>query len=95
MTEVLQANIFFIVASVGTVIFILLVSVALYQVVRILRSVRQIVDRVEEGSETLAEDVSQLRNYVVSGSLFSQIIGLFMGTKGSRSRSRRQKADKE
>lgn len=93
MSEVLQANIFFIIASIGTVVFIILVSIALYQVIRILRSVRQIVDRVEEGSETLADDVSQLRSYVVSGSMFSQIIGLFMGNQAKRGRSR--KADNE
>lgn len=92
MSEVLHANIFFIIASIGTVVFILLVSVALYQVVKILRSVRSIVERVESGSETIAEDVSQLRSYVVSGSLFSQLIGLFMG-KAKRARSKQ--ADNE
>ncbi len=92
MSEVLHANIFFIIASVGTVVFILMVSIALYQVVKILRSVRSIVERVEEGSESIAEDVSSLRSYVISGSLFSQLIGLFMG-KATRARSK--KADNE
>lgn len=92
MSEVLHANIFFIIASVGTVVFILLVSVALYQVVKILRCVRSIVERVEVGSETILDDVSQLRSYVVSGSLFSQLIGLFMG-KATRARSK--KADND
>jgi len=92
MSEVLHANVFFIIASVGTVVFIIMVSVALYQVVKILRSVRSIVERVEVGSETILEDVSQLRSYVISGSLFSQLIGLFMG-KATRARSK--KADNE
>ncbi len=78
MTEILHANIFFIIASIGVILFTTLVCIAIYQIVKILRSVRTIVERVEEGSETLAEDVSQLRNYVVSGSLFSQIINFFM-----------------
>lgn len=95
MSEILHANIFFIIASIGTVIFIILVSVALYQVVKILRSVRNIVERVDEGSETIAEDVAQLRSYVVSGSLFSQIVGFFMGNKAGRSRSRARKTDEE
>lgn len=89
MTEVLHANIFFFIASVGVIIFVILVSIALYQVVKILKAVRRIVDRVEEGSETIAEDVSQLRSYVVSGSLFSQIIGFFMGTQASRRKKKR------
>ena len=95
MTEVLHANIFFFIASVGVILFTLLVCVALYHVVKILRSIRRIVERVEEGSETIAEDVAQLRSYVVSGSLFSQIISFFMGTKATRSRSRSRKADNE
>ncbi len=92
MTEVLHANIFFFIASIGVIVFMTLVALAMYQVLKILKSVRTIVQRVEEGSETIAEDVAQLRTYVTSGSLFSQIIGFFMG-KATRTRSR--KADKE
>ena len=89
MSEVLHANIFFVIASIGTVVFIFLVSVALYQIIKILRSVRSIVERVDEGSETIAEDVAQLRSYVVSGSLFSQIVQFVMGSKVTRSRATR------
>ncbi len=95
MTEVLHANIFFFIASVGVILFTLLVCVALYHIVKILRSIRRIVARVEEGSETLAEDVAQLRTYVVGGSFISQIIGLFMGTKATRSRSRGKKSSND
>lgn len=95
MSEILHANIFFFIASAGVVIFILLVGIALYHVIKILRAVRRIVERVESGSETIADDVSQLRNYVVSGSLFSQIIGFFMGNQKTRSRSKRRKSDDE
>lgn len=93
MSEVLHANIFFVIASVGVIVFTILVSLALYQVVKILRSVRKILERIDEGSENLADDVAQLRSYVVSGSLFSQIVGFFMGTRAARSRKR--KADNE
>jgi len=92
MSEVLHANIFFFIASLGVIVFTVLVSIALYHIVKILRSVRNIVERVDAGSENIAEDVAQLRSYVVSGSLFSQIIGFFMGKTG---RSRSRKADKE
>lgn len=95
MTEVLHANIFFLIASIGVVMFTILVCIALYHVVRILRSIRTIIQRVEDGSETLAEDVSQLRSYVVSGSLFSQIIGFFMGNKASASKRGRKKASND
>ena len=88
MTEVLHANIFFIIASIGVIVFTTLVAIAIYQIVRILKSIRNIVERVEEGSETIAEDVSQLRSYVIGGSFLSQIISVFMGTKSRRSRKR-------
>ena len=95
MTEVLQANIFFFIASVGVILFTLLVCVALYQVVKILRSIRRIVERVEEGSETIAEDVSQLRSFVLEGSLFSQVISFFMGAKSASPKRKRKKTNKE
>lgn len=92
MTEVLQANIFFFIASAGVVLFTILVCIALYHVVKILRAIRRLVERIEKGSETISEDVSQLRAYVVEGSLISQVIGFFMGTKvtGARKRGRKK-----
>jgi hypothetical protein len=90
MSEVLQANIFFIITSIAVVVFTLLVCVALYHVIKILRSIRKIIDRVDQGSELIAEDVAQLRAYVVEGSLVSQIMSFFLGSK---SRTRRRVKD--
>ena len=81
MTEVLQANIFFFITSIAVVVFTVLVCVAVYYVIRILRTVGKIVERVDLGSETIAEDISQLRSYIAEGSLMSQIVGLFIKTK--------------
>ena len=88
MAEVLQANIFFFITSVAVIVFTALLCVALYYVIKILRAVRNIVDRVDTGSETIAEDISQLRSYLAEGSLISQVIGLFVKTKR---KSRRKK----
>lgn len=90
MTEVLQANIFFLITSVAVVIFTVLICVAVYYVIRILRTVGKIVERVDSGSETIAEDISQLRSYITEGSLISQIVGLFIKTK---KKSRRKDAE--
>lgn len=95
MTEILHANIFFFIASIGVIVFTMLTALALYQFLKILVAIRKIVERIEEGSETLVEDVAQLRSYVVGGGLFSQIIGLFMKTKATRSQAKSRKADKE
>ena len=85
MAEVLQANIFFAITSASVIIFTLLLCVALYYVIKILRSVRSIVDRIDAGSENIAEDISNLRAYIAEGSLISQIVGLFLRSKGRRS----------
>jgi len=79
MSEILQANIFFIITSIAVLVFTLFVCIILYQVIKILKAIRKIVNRVEEGSELIAEDVSQLRAYVVEGSLVSQIMSFFLG----------------
>ena len=90
MDEVLHANIFFFITSVAVTMFTLLVCVALYYVIKILASIRRIVDRIDEGSEMIAEDVEQLRSYVLEGSLLSQLISFFVGRKAApRRRSRK------
>ncbi len=86
MTEVLQANLFFFITAVSVVVFTVFLCVAMYFVIKILRSVNNITERIDEGSETIAEDIKQLRNYVAQGSLISQIIGLFVKSKRSRKR---------
>jgi hypothetical protein len=91
MSEILNANIFFIITSIAVILFTLLVCVVLYHVIKILQSIRKIVDRVEEGSENIVEDVSRLRTYVLEGSLLSQIISFFVGTKKTRARKSQSK----
>jgi len=77
MNEILHANIFFFIASIGVVLFSVLVCVALYYIIRILRAVERIVARVERGSDVIAEDVAHLRTYLAERSLISRIIGMF------------------
>lgn len=89
MTEVLQANIFFFIASVATVLFTILLCLVLYQVLKVVKSVRRMVERVEAGSEMLAEDVEHFRDFVMQGSLVSQIIKFFMGNGRAKRRSRK------
>lgn len=86
MDEVLHANIFFFITSVAVILFTLLLCVALYHGIKILQSVRRIVERIDAGSEMIVEDVEQLRSYVLDGSLLSQLFGMFTG-RGRRSRS--------
>jgi hypothetical protein len=91
MTEILHANIFFFIASIATVAFTVLVCIALYQVVRILTSVRALIERIEAGSDMIAEDVAAVRNFVVKGGLISHLLSFFMNNRAKSSRSRSKK----
>lgn len=86
MTEVLHANIFFIIASVGVVLFIFLVCIVLFHVIKIVRAVRRIVERIEVGSESVAEDLRELRASLSPARLISFIAGL----AGMRTRRKRR-----
>lgn len=88
MTEVLQANIFFLITTIAVVVFTVFLCLAMYYLVSILRSVRNVAKRLEEGSDTIVGDMKQLRTYIVSGSLISQVIGLF--TKSKRTKRRKE-----
>jgi len=87
MTEVLHANIFFIITSVAVVLFTLLVCVLLYHLIKIVKAVRRIVDRVEAGSEVLAEDIEHIRASFNVASLVKFIMSLVPGGKSKRSRN--------
>lgn len=94
MNEVLHANIFFFIASIATVIFCVLTCIILYQVIKIMKAIRSIVERIEAGSERIAEDVAHVRSLVSNGGMMSRIISFVMGaTGGSRRRRRSQDED--
>ncbi len=84
MDEVLHANIFFIITSIAVIVFSLLLCFALYYVIKILQSIRRIVDRIDAGSEMIVEDVEQLRSYVLGGGLVSQLVSFFMGRRKAK-----------
>lgn len=92
MTEVLQANVFFFITAMAVVVFTILLCVAMYFVIRILRTISNIADRVDESSEAIASDAKQLRDYVIGGGLVSQIVSLFIK---NRRRGRRRKHEVE
>lgn len=91
MNEILHANIFFFIASLATIAFTILVCIILYQVVRILASVRALLERIEAGSEMIAEDVVAVRNFVVKGGLVSHLLGLIASGHAKVTRPRSSK----
>ena len=91
MNEVLHANIFFVIASVGIVVLTILVCVLLFQVIKIVRSVRRIVERVEAGSEVLADDIENLRENLNPAKLVTFVMSLIPGLGATPTRRRSKK----
>jgi hypothetical protein len=86
MTEILHANIFFFIASIATILFSILLCVAMYLVIKILVSIRAILDRIEAGSDMIAEDIQAARDFVAGGGLISHLIGFVTRAGGGRKR---------
>lgn len=91
MTEVLQANIFFLITSIAVVVFIILIAIALYHVIKIIKSLRRIVERIEMGSEKIAEDVDGVREFVRHTNPIAQILRFAMSFTQPMRRSHRSK----
>ncbi len=93
MNEVLHANIFFIIASVATVAFFVLVCFIIYQVVKILKLVRSVMERVESTSEILAGDISHIREMMANGGWFARLMNFILGAASAK-KSRKKSNDK-
>lgn len=87
MNEVLHANIFFFIASIATLVFCIFVCFILFQVYKITQSLRKIVERIEAGSQDIAEDVAFVRSFMRGG--VSRIFGFFGGAPRSSSKKRK------
>jgi len=88
MDEVLHANIFFFIASIATVIFCILIGIILYQVIKITKIIRSILEKIEAGSELIAQDVAHVRSLVSNGGMMSRIVTFIIGITGARRRSK-------
>jgi hypothetical protein len=92
MSEVLQANIFFFIASAATIVFAILTCIVLYYIIKILSAIRSIVERLEAGSDVIADDVSAMREFVKSGGLVAYLINR-VSPKKRAARSRKKSED--
>ncbi len=94
MNEILHANIFFIIASIATTCFCILVCIALYHFIKIVKSVRAIVERIEAGSAALADDIEGLRATFLDGGIFTRILNMFFGGQSGESTRRRPRSNR-
>ncbi len=94
MNEMLHANIFFFITSVMTVLLGILGCIVLYQVIKILASIRAILSRIEAGSDMIAADIEAARDFVAAGGLVSHLISFAARVSGGR-KPRSSKSKKE
>ncbi len=76
MGEVLLTNIFFFITAASVIVLTVFVSIAFFHVIKIIRSIRNIVERIDQGSEVLAEDLHAARAVASSTSTaLSHLLG--------------------
>jgi hypothetical protein len=93
MSEVLQANIFFLIASIATLVFCLMVMVILFQVYKITRLVRSLLERIDIASETVAQEVAHVRQLVTQGGLVGKLVSMVFGSKHATSRTKKKEKE--
>jgi hypothetical protein len=91
MNEVLHANIFFVIASVATVVFSVILCFVLFQVFKIVKALRAIIERVESASEVVAQDITDLRASLKTGGVVSRIVSFILGAAGDSARRKRSR----
>ena len=83
MQEFIKADIFFFITAIAVVLVTIGIGIALYYVIRILRNIRDVTERVDEGSKILAEDLSDLRGTIKrEGFVWGHIFGFLKKQSG-------------
>lgn len=95
MTEVLQTNIFFLVTGIAVIVISTLICIALFHVVKITRSVRRIVDKVEAGADVLREDMQDLRSHLSGGGVLRKLGYILFGSRKDEMKARTRTADRK
>lgn len=93
MSEVLQANIFFVITSIAVVIFTILVCVALYQVIKILMSARRVMNRIESGTEAIVLEATKIKENLTHGGFFKNILRSIFAIRDSQKPKARRRKD--
>jgi hypothetical protein len=79
MNEVLHANVFFFITGIAVIVFTALLCVALFHIIKVIKSLRRIMDRIEVGTEIIADDILNARAYFTEGGFFTRLFTTLMG----------------
>ena len=92
MGEVLQTNIFFFITASGVIILTIFLSIIFYHVIKAVRSVRRIIEKIESGSEVLVEDLQHVRGVVKNtSSMMSTLLGFKAAIRNDREEAPKHK----
>jgi hypothetical protein len=95
MSEILHANIFFFIASIATIAFAIMGCIAMYHVIKILKSLRTLMEKIEDGSDMIAEDITTMRDFVFKGGMISHLMRLVVGTSARKNSTRARKSTRD
>lgn len=84
MEALAKSDIFFLLTGVSVIFVTILVIVALYYVIKILRGVQDLTDRVRKEGEEIINDVHKARTKVKKGG--KKLASIINSTSGKRSR---------
>lgn len=85
MDTLIQADIFFFISAVGTIILTILAAVALYYLIRILRDFSNISDTLKRGVDKASGHLDELVDMLMGNALFR----FFFGKKRTRKNSKK------
>lgn len=88
MNEVLHANVFFFITSIAVIVFTALGCVALVHGIKLLKSLRRIVARVEESTEVIHTNVKDFRARVSEGGLLGLAKTILFGVSSNNKEQR-------
>ena len=80
MNEMLHANIFFFITGIAVIVFTTLLCVALFHFIKVLKSLRHIMERIEEGTEVIAEDMHHVREFFTQEGFIGRLITTLTGS---------------
>ncbi len=87
MSEVIHADIFFFITGIAVIVCSAIVCVALFHAIKVLKSMRRIMNRIEESAEVITEDIYHVREYFTQAGFLSRLFATLTGS-ASRARTR-------
>jgi uncharacterized protein YoxC len=92
MNEFLKMDIFFVVATIGAVTLVVLLGIAVFYIIRLLRTLNRVADTVEEEADVLKKDIHEVRASIKHGGKGLLSIFGFGGKKKKRLPSKKRKS---